>query len=98
MTGVGFGTGGSGYIGSIGILQIPEGGFDATQGPMAGSAAHGKVDLIALGLASTATTPAGGAAAAEGPLFVVEPAEGVLQPGEVLDVGITFLPSDSAGR
>ena len=98
MTGVGFGTGGSGSIGSIGILQIPEGGFDATQGPMAGSAAHGKVDLIALGLASAATTPAGGAAAAEGPLFVVEPAEGVLQPGEVLDVGITFLPSDSAGR
>ena len=97
MTGVGFGTGGSGSIGSLGILQIPEGGFDATQGPMAGSAAHGKVDLIALGLASTAT-PVGEAAAAVGPLFVVEPAEGVLQPGEVLDVGITFLPSDSAGR
>ena len=66
---------------------IPEGGFDASRGPMLGSSAHGKVDLVALGIDDQT-----------GPVFKVEPAEGVLQPGEVLDVAITFYPLDSSSR
>jgi hypothetical protein len=67
-------------------MPIPDGGFDTTYGPMEGSGAYGKMDLVALGMDN------------QTPAFVVEPAEGILQPGEVLDVAVTFLPLDSSAR
>ena len=47
--------------------------------------------LLALFLCSALCTQAD---AANAKVFVVEPAEGVLQPGEALDFRITFLPYD----
>jgi hypothetical protein len=71
---------------SSGQLPFPEGGVDSTLGPLKGSGAYGRIDAVALGLS------------AEKSAFLIEPSEGVLRPGEVLDVSIIFLPLDSTKR
>ncbi|KAG1668832.1 hypothetical protein FOA52_004926 [Chlamydomonas sp. UWO 241] len=58
---------------------IARGGHDVRDGPLPGSGAFGRVDLVDLEM--DLTRP-----------FVVEPAEGVLPPGEQVEFKVSFLP------